>query len=245
MIYVAKEMERNNMKIPLLIGGATTSKIHTAVKIAPKYNQPTVHVLDASKSVVVVSTLLDNRLRDIFVDDIKEEYEDVRQDYNESMQEKHYISLQSARANALSLDWKDFIPAKPKKVGITVFRDYDIKSLLPYIDWKPFFDVWQLRGKYPNRGYPGIFKDKDVGFEAKKVFDEAIHVLDTICQDKPVKAHGVIGLFPAYSLGDDVVVLNDMKTERIATLYGLRQQEEKERGDYLLLPFRLCLPKSH
>jgi 5-methyltetrahydrofolate--homocysteine methyltransferase len=168
MIYVAKEMERKKMKIPLLIGGATTSKIHTAVKIAPKYAQPTVHVFDASKSVVVVSALLDKELRDHFIDDITEEYCDVRQDYYESMMEKTYVSLQSARSNAMYFDWKTFKQVRPKHLGIMVFKDYDIKLLLPYIDWKPFFDIWQLRGKYPNRGYPGIFKDKDVGFTVPK-----------------------------------------------------------------------------
>ncbi|XP_019860421.1 PREDICTED: methionine synthase-like [Amphimedon queenslandica] len=170
MIYVAKEMEREGLKIPLLIGGATTTKTHTAVKIAPCYSQPTIHVVDASKSVVVVSTLLDATAKDDFTDDISEEYTDIREDHYDSIKDKQYVSIAKARSEALALNMNSYKPVKPRQLGITVFQDYDLNRLVSYIDWKPFFDVWQLKGKYPNRGYPKIFNDKDVGAEAKRIY---------------------------------------------------------------------------
>uniref|UniRef100_A0AAY4B6P5 Methionine synthase n=1 Tax=Denticeps clupeoides TaxID=299321 RepID=A0AAY4B6P5_9TELE len=164
MIYVAKEMERLGMRTPLLIGGATTSKTHTAVKIAPRYSAPVVHVLDASRSVVVSSQLLDGNVNEEFFEEITEEYEEIRQDHYDSLKDRRYLSLPQAREKGLHIDWLSHPkPACPQFIGTHVFESYDLRKLVDYIDWKPFFDVWQLRGKYPNRGYPKIFKDKTVG----------------------------------------------------------------------------------
>uniref|UniRef100_A0A8C7JK98 Methionine synthase n=1 Tax=Oncorhynchus kisutch TaxID=8019 RepID=A0A8C7JK98_ONCKI len=204
MIYVAKEMERLGMKTPLLIGGATTSKTHTAVKIAPRYSCPVVHVLDASRSVVVCSQLLDENVKEEFFEETTEEYEDIRQD--------HYDSL--------------------KFLGTRVFEGYDLRRLVDYIDWKPFFDVWQLRGKYPNRGYPKIFKDKTVGEEARRVFDDAQRLLNRLIDNKGLWGRGLVGFWPAQSVGDDIQVYEHDVTPRsstpLATFYGLRQQAEKD-----------------
>ncbi|XP_064623652.1 methionine synthase-like [Lineus longissimus] len=228
MIHVAKEMERIGMKTPLLIGGATTSKTHTAVKISPRYSSPTVHVLDASKSVVVCSALLDENANEDYVEEIKEEYEDIRSDHYDSLKDHKYLPLQKARERKLRIDWKsDRSIVVPTFLGVKQFHDYDIECLIPYIDWKPFFDVWQLRGKYPNRGYPKIFNDKSVGEEAKKLFDEAQEMLETIVNEKLLQAKGVIGFYRAQSVDDDIHVYDENETH-IETLYGLRQQAEKD-----------------
>ncbi|XP_072523826.1 methionine synthase isoform X2 [Salminus brasiliensis] len=161
MIHVAKEMERLGLKTPLLIGGATTSKTHTAVKIAPRYSSPVIHVLDASRSVVVCSQLLDEGVYEDFFEEVTEEYEDIRQEHYDSLKERHYLSLAQAREKGLHVDWlSQPAPVRPQFLGTRVFKSYDLRRLVDFIDWKPFFDVWQLRGKYPNRGYPKIFKDK-------------------------------------------------------------------------------------
>jgi 5-methyltetrahydrofolate--homocysteine methyltransferase len=143
-------------RVPLLIGGATTSKMHTAVKIAPRYAQPTVHVLDASKSVVVVGSLLDQTVREEFLGDLQEEYDELRDTHYGGLKDRQYLSLAAARAHQCRIDFKRQLPVAPHVVGTHVV-EATIPELLPYIDWKPFFEVWQLRGKYPNRGYPKIF----------------------------------------------------------------------------------------
>ncbi|KAK6328061.1 hypothetical protein J4Q44_G00000390 [Coregonus suidteri] len=224
MIYVAKEMERLGMKTPLLIGGATTSKTHTAVKIAPRYSCPVVHVLDASRSVVVCSQLLDENVKEEFFEETTEEYEDIRQD--------HYDSLK-AREKGLHVDWlSQAKPVCPQFLGTRVFEGYDLRKLVDYIDWKPFFDVWQLRGKYPNRGYPKIFKDKTVGDEARRVFDDAQRLLNRLIDNKGLWGRGLVGFWPAQSVGDDIQVYEHDVTPRsatpLATFYGLRQQAEKD-----------------
>lgn len=230
MIHVAKEMERVGLQIPLLIGGATTSRTHTAVKIAPKYKNAVVHVLDASKSVVVCSSLLDRKLYDDFIDDLKEDYEMIREDHYENLREKKYVSLNEARSRCFKIDWKTgFQPVVPKVLGIKVFDNHDLSSLVPYIDWKPFFDVWQLRGKYPNRGYPKIFNDATVGAEAKHVFDDAQKLLSRIISQGSLQARGVVAFFPANSNGDDIELYEDDSRSKVMTkLFGLRQQAEKE-----------------
>ncbi|KAH0622513.1 hypothetical protein JD844_024885, partial [Phrynosoma platyrhinos] len=228
MIFVAKEMERLGIKIPLLIGGATTSKTHTAVKIAPRYSAPVIHVLDASKSVVVCSHLLDENVKEEFFEEIQEEYEDIRQD--------HYDSLKVI---------------KPKFLGTRVFEDYDLQKLVEYIDWKPFFDVWQLRGRYPNRGFPKIFNDKTVGEEAKKVYNEAQNLLKTLIKEKKLKAKGLVGFWPAQSVQDDIYLYaidDDVRSsEPVAKFYGLRQQAEKDSAStdpYYCLSDFICPLKS-
>ncbi|EPB73168.1 5-methyltetrahydrofolate--homocysteine methyltransferase [Ancylostoma ceylanicum] len=235
MVHVAKEMERNGLKIPLLIGkfpttvpkfakgGATTSKTHTAVKIAPRYSNPVIHCLDASKSVVVCSALSDATTRDAFLADISEEYEEVRQEHYESLKDRRFTAIDVARSKALHIDFDKFAPVKPSFLGRKDFVDFDLQELIPYIDWKPFFDVWQLRGKYPNRAYPRIFKDEQVGEEAKR---DAQKWLSKIIEDKKLRANAVIGFYEAGSQGDDIHVFeNGVKT---ATFYGLRQQSGRE-----------------
>lgn len=231
MIFVAKEMERIGMKLPLLIGGATTSKTHTAVKIAPRYKQPTIHVLDASKSVVVCSSLLDCDNFNEFVEEISDEYEEIRDEHYDSLKDRKYLSLQKARAKKLCIDWANEPPAvRPTFCGVKKFENYDLHKLVPYIDWKPFFDVWQLRGKYPNRGYPKIFNDKEVGPEAKKVYNDAQNLLKKIMQDKRLKAHGVVAFYRANSVGDDIEVYDD-NGQVVTVFHGLRQQAEKDFND--------------
>nr|KAF6399908.1 5-methyltetrahydrofolate-homocysteine methyltransferase [Molossus molossus] len=233
MIFVAKEMERLAIKIPLLIGGATTSRTHTAVKIAPRYSAPVIHVLDASKSVVVCSQLLDETLKDEYFEEITEEYEDIRQDHYESLRERRYLTLSQARKNSFHIDWlSEPPPVKPTFLGTRVFEDYDLQKLVDYIDWKPFFDVWQLRGKYPNRGFPRIFSDKAVGEEAKKVYDDAQNMLRALISEKKLRARGVVGFWPAQSVQDDIhlyaVGSEPRATQPVATFHGLRQQAEKD-----------------
>ncbi|KAI4903608.1 hypothetical protein NFI96_030500 [Prochilodus magdalenae] len=346
MIHVAKEMERLGMKTPLLIGGATTSKTHTAVKIAPRYSCPVIHVLDASRSVVVCepaficeehrapvanlsilvfsgkcqasctvlgcehnphlwtpgphtilmesvsnrlcrhmhicgllevilqgsgsappvppctkadvpvlllgcgpptasfmspgvlacllcSQLLDEGVCEDFFEEITEEYEEIRQDHYDSLKERRYLSLALAREKGLHVDWlSQPAPVRPQFLGTRVFEQYDLRRLVDFIDWKPFFDVWQLRGKYPNRGYPKIFKDKTVGEEAKRVYDDAQMLLNKLIDSKGLQARGLVGFWPAQSHGDDILVFADDTTPTssnpIATFYGLRQQGEKD-----------------
>ncbi|KAJ3288427.1 hypothetical protein HK104_008178 [Borealophlyctis nickersoniae] len=229
MVYVAKEMERRGIKIPLLIGGATTSKMHTAVKIAPRYSGAAIHVLDASKSVVVVSSLLDKNAYDDFVDDIADEYEDLRAEHYEGLKDRRYLTLEEARDKRLKIDWAEGVPDKPAFLGTRAFNDYELSSLVSHIDWNPFFQTWQLRGKYPNRGFPKIFNDETVGEEARKLYDEAQVMLKEIIKDNILKARAIVGFWPANSVGDDVELYADeTRQEKIATYYGLRQQAEKD-----------------
>ncbi|XP_031417587.1 methionine synthase isoform X2 [Clupea harengus] len=233
MIHVAKEMERLGMHTPLLIGGATTSKTHTAVKIAPRYSAPVIHVLDASRSVVVCSQLLDENLKEEYFEEISEEYEDVRQDHYDSLKERRFLSLTLAREKGLHIDWlAQSRPVRPRISGTHVFETYDLRKLVSYIDWKPFFDIWQLRGKYPNRGYPKIFKDKTVGEEARRVFDDAQKLLDKLIDNEELWARGLVGFWPAQSVGDDIHVYAENtgphNSQSIATFHGLRQQAEKD-----------------
>ncbi|KAL5008011.1 hypothetical protein ScPMuIL_013592 [Solemya velum] len=224
MIFVAKEMQRVGMTVPLLIGGATTSKTHTAVKIAPKYHSATVYVQDASKSVVVCSALIDQKEKEDFMEEVVEEYDEIRSDYTDILKDYKFLSLEESRGRKFCIDWSDYPPVgKPSFIGVKKLEDYDLSKLVPYIDWKPFFDVWQLRGKYPNRGYPKIFNDKTVGAEAKKVYDDANKMLKTIIKEKKLKANGVVGFFPANSVGDDIEVYDENR-EKLNTFYGLRQQ---------------------
>ncbi|XP_052468034.1 methionine synthase isoform X3 [Carassius gibelio] len=233
MIHVAKEMERLGLKTPLLIGGATTSKTHTAVKIAPRYSSPVVHVLDASRSVVVCSQLLDGGVREDFFEELQEEYEDIRQDHYDSLKERRFLSLSRAREKGLHIDWlSQPRPVRPQFLGTHVFDTYDLRKLLDFIDWKPFFDVWQLRGKYPNRGYPKIFNDKTVGEEARRVHDDALKLLNQLIDSRGLQARGLVGFWAAQSDGDDIHLYADdvtaQNTTPVATFYGLRQQAEKD-----------------
>ncbi|GAA6076193.1 methionine synthase, partial [Tachysurus ichikawai] len=233
MIHVAKEMERLGMKTPLLIGGATTSKTHTAVKIAPRYTSPVIHVLDASRSVVVCSQLLDEGMSEDFFEEVTEEYEEIRQDHYDSLKDRRYMSLAQAREKGFHIDWHSQPPpVQPQFLGTRVFDTYDLRKLVDFIDWKPFFDVWQLRGKYPNRGYPKIFNDKTVGEEARRVFDDALRLLNRLIDSKGLQARGIVGFWRAQSHRDDILVYTDDVTPTLsnhtATFFGLRQQAEKD-----------------
>lgn len=226
MVHVAKEMERRGMNIPLLIGGATTSKIHTAVKITQNYSGAVIHVLDASRSVPVVSNLLseNEEERKKYIQSFKDEYSQVREDYSKRKSDKNYISLDKARENKLKVNWQKAQIKKPNKLGITVFNNLSLENLREYIDWTPFFMTWELKGKYPT-----IFEDKSVGSEAKKLFDDANKLLDKIISEKLLTANGVIGLFPANSIGfDDIEVYTDESRKGVKrVLHTIRQQIEK------------------
>ena len=228
MVHVAKEMERRGMKIPLLIGGATTSRIHTAVKIAPNYSGAVIHVLDASRSVPVVSNLLNENEeeRKKYVQSFKDEYAQLRDDYSKRKSDKNYISLDKARENRLKIDWQKTQIKKPNKLGITVLTNFNLETLRAYIDWTPFFMTWELKGKYPS-----IFEDKNVGSEAKKLFDDANKLLDKIISEKLLTANGVVGLFPANSVGfDDIEIYSDeSRTGVKRVLHTIRQQIQKSQ----------------
>lgn len=226
MVHVAKEMERLNFKVPLLIGGATTSKIHTAVKIMPNYSSPTIHVLDASKSVPVVSNLLSNDLRDNFLSTIKTEYQNIKESYENRVSEQKYWTLDQVRKNKLKVDWSKHETLTPKKLGVTVFNDYPLEKLRPYIDWTPFFHTWEVYGKYPE-----IFDDAIVGEEAKKLYDDANKMLDKVINDKLLKANAVFGLFNANTINQEDIELyaDESKQEVLTVLNNLRQQHEKRR----------------
>ncbi|MBA4250493.1 MAG: methionine synthase [Chlorobiaceae bacterium] len=228
MVDIAKEMEHRKMKIPLLIGGATTSRVHTAVRIATNYSAPVVHVLDASKSVSVVNSLIneDMSIKENYIKKISSEYEALRVDYASKLDNKQYLDLSSARENRLKIDWQNEAIVKPKKLGVTIFQNYSLEIIRKYIDWTPFFRTWELKGKYPS-----IFEDEKVGDEAKKLFHDANVLLDNIIAKKSLKANGVFGLFPANSVGsDDIEIYTDEKRQGVkAVLYTLRNQSNKTK----------------
>ncbi|MBK7379111.1 MAG: methionine synthase [Ignavibacteriales bacterium] len=230
MVHVAKEMQRRGMKIPLLIGGATTSRIHTAVKIDPNYSGAVIHVLDASRSVPVVSNLLDeNEVGRIkYVQSFKNEYSKLRDEYAKRKSEKTLISLDKARENKFRIDWAKTRIKKPNISGVTVFKNFSLETLRKYIDWTPFFTTWELKGKYPV-----IFDDPKFGSEAKKLFDDANKLLDKIISDNLLKAKGVVGLFYANSVGcDDIEIYSDQSRTGVKrVLHTLRQQVQKSTGE--------------
>ena len=229
MVDVAKEMERQQFKLPLLIGGATTSKTHTAVKIEPQYSGPVIHVLDASKSVGVTSALLseDNDTRSNFILDTKADYERVRQIRGNRKSVKKYISLNQARQNKWTTDWSAYYPPKPLKLGVQVFNEYRIAELATFIDWTPFFSSWQLAGKYP-----AILQDEIVGKEATKLLQDARQMLQQIIDEQWLQAKAIIGIFSANSAHDDdiEVYTNESRKHVLMTLCHLRQQRQKAPG---------------
>ncbi|KAI8361736.1 methionine synthase [Blakeslea trispora] len=233
MVMVAKECQKAGLKIPILIGGATTSKMHTAVKIAPQYASPVIYVLDASRSVPVVASLLDDNLKQDFAQDIREEYDEMREEYYEGLEERCLLSIEAAREKKCQIDWLKHPPAiKPSFLGTKLYDDYPLAKLVDHIDWNPFFQVFQLRGRYPNRGFPKIFDDEHVGAEAKRLYQDAQEMLNTIISEKRLKARGLVGFYPAHAVGDDIEVYSDeSRSEVIATFYGLRQQAEKDTDE--------------
>ncbi|MEM7575233.1 MAG: methionine synthase [Bacteroidota bacterium] len=230
MVNVAKEMERRKMQTPLLIGGATTSKTHTAVKIEPEYSHPVLHVLDASRAVTVAGELLNERAeeRTAYLQNIKEDYERVRVHRANQTRTKTYLSLAAARENHLRLDWDNYTPPRPKQPGQHLIEDYELADLVDYIDWTPFFSSWQLAGKFP-----AILEDKVVGQEATKLYQEARAMLERIVAEKWLKARAVFGLFPANANieTDTILVYRDEnRQEVVQELYQLRQQAKKAKG---------------
>ena len=223
MMHMASEMERLGMKTPLMIGGATTSKIHTAVKIDPKYSNATVYVADASRAVGVVGELLSDDRNTEYVQDIKNEYEQMRVKRSQRQTNKKFSTLQQARDNQFKFDWSNYTPPKPSFLGIKVFEDYSLQELIENIDWTPFFRTWELSGKYPK-----ILEDEVVGEEATKLFADAKAMLRQIVDEGWLQARAVIGFFPANSNGDDIeLYADDERTEVQTVLHHLRQQLAK------------------
>lgn len=226
MVHVAKEMERQGFKLPLLIGGATTSKAHTAVKIEQNYHQPVVYVNNASRAVGVCSSLLSDELRPAFVEKLSLDYERTRDQHHRKTPRTKPVSLEVARANKAVIDWDNYTPPVPAKLGVHVFDDFDVATLRRYIDWTPFFMTWSLMGKYPT-----IFEHEEVGEEAQSLFHDANALLDRVEREGLLKARGICALFPAASVGDDIEVYRDeSRTEVAHVLHHLRQQTEKPKG---------------
>jgi 5-methyltetrahydrofolate--homocysteine methyltransferase len=226
MSFVASELEREGFKVPLLIGGATTSRVHTAVKIEPKYHGPTVHVLDASRAVGVASNLLSGTLRDGFVAGVRSEYQGLRDRRGDRRPEERRVSLAEARRNRLDIDWSTVQPPRPCFTGTRVLSDYPLTDLAEVIDWTPFFQTWELAGHYP-----AILDDPKVGPAATSLFRDAQRLLDRIVQERLLQAHAVVGLFPANSVGDDIeLYADDTRTRPLALIHTLRQQMLKPPG---------------
>ncbi len=226
MVHVAGEMERQGFDIPLLIGGATTSRLHTAVKIAPSYHGPVVHVKDASRSVPVLNQLLSPQMREKFLEELEAGYRQLRESYSASRKKNLYVTLAEARANKLKTDWEHVPIIPPAKPGIHVYRDFPIEEIEPFINWMFFFIVWQIRGKFPD-----LFNDPAHGKEARKLYDDALALMDRIKTEKLLKANAVIGLFPANSVDDDIEVYRDEnRSEILAVFHNLRNQEQKKPG---------------
>jgi 5-methyltetrahydrofolate--homocysteine methyltransferase len=226
MVHVASEMERLGMNLPLLIGGATTSKIHTAVKIAPNYKYPVIYVKDASKSVPVVSNLLSKVQKENFAAQIKKEYQELRENYEGKSSLVKYLSLEQARDNKFKIDWKVNPPVVPAFTGTKVFTDFPVTEFREYISWIFFFIVWQMKGKFPE-----ILDDPTNGEEARKLFADANKLLDTLIFEKRLKANAIVGIYPANSVGDDIEVYADDSRNTVKTVFtNLRNQVKKEEG---------------
>jgi 5-methyltetrahydrofolate--homocysteine methyltransferase len=226
MVHVAKEMQRLGFKIPLLIGGATTSKVHTAVKVAMHYSGPVVHVNDASKSVPVASSLISEELRHDFMANINIEYERVREQNKNAHSQNKFISIEEARANKFSIDWNNSEIKKPAFIGNKVIDNYSLQEIAEYIDWTPFFISWEMKGSYPK-----ILKDPTRGEEASKLFADAQKMLQQIIDEKWLTAKAVIGIYPANAVGDDIEIYEDENRSKVKTVFHtLRQQSKKPAG---------------
>ena len=235
MVHMAAEMQRLGLEVPLLIGGATTSRIHTAVKIDPKYQGPVVYVADASRAVGVAGDLLSEERRDNYIKAIKDEYVLMREQREQRTSTKKSVSLEQARSNGFKPDWDSYTPPVPAFTGLKTFEDYDLQALVDYIDWTPFFHTWELAGKYPK-----ILDDDIVGEHARQLFDDARAMLEKIVDEKWLSARAVIGFFPANSFDDDILVFSDETREEVVTvLHHLRQQLAKppERPNWCLSDF--------
>lgn len=230
MVYIAQELERQNLNFPLLIGGATTSKAHTAVKIDLKYKNAVVHVNDASRAVNVVSSLLGDRNKE-YVDDLKSEYSEFREKFLNRQVEKDYVSIEEARQNKFKINWENEEIFTPNQLGITVVENQDLRELLPFIDWSPFFRSWDLHGKYPQ-----ILEDEVVGAQAKELFKDAQVILKRILDEKLLTAKAIFGIFKANSNETDDILIFDENNDQKTKFITLRQQAQRSKGkDYLAL----------
>jgi 5-methyltetrahydrofolate--homocysteine methyltransferase len=227
MAHVAKEMQRQSFNVPLLIGGATTSRAHTAVKIEPNYDHPTVWVKDASRAVGVAQNLVSEEFKDRYVGEIKAEYEQLRVAHAGRRAKVHWVSLEQARANKTPVDWQSYEPPTPAKPGVQVFEDFPLAEIRNYIDWTPFFHTWEIKGSFPK-----LLDNSQKGAEAKKLYDDAQTMLEQLVAEKWLTARAVIGLFPANAIGDDDIEVyagSDRKEVRMV-LHHLRQQQQKPPG---------------
>ncbi|MCF8716059.1 methionine synthase [Joostella atrarenae] len=224
MVYLAKELEKINLSIPIMIGGATTSRAHTAVKIAPEYSKTVVHVNDASRAVNVAGSLINPKLKEAYGVSLRAEYDKLREGFLNRARVKNYLSIADARKNKIKLDWDEFTAPKPNFLGVKEVS-VDLGELRDYIDWTPFFRSWELHGKYPD-----ILTDEVVGAAASKLFDEATEMLDKIINEKWLTAKGILGIFPANQVNDDDIQLYDENGNELNKFLTLRQQSEKTKG---------------
>jgi 5-methyltetrahydrofolate--homocysteine methyltransferase len=238
MVNLAKELEKINCKIPILVGGATTSRAHTAVKIVPQYSGTVIHVNDASRAVTVAGSLLNEDSKEKYLEDIKEEYQLLREGYLNRTRDKNFLSIELARANKLKLDWVNFQPVQPKFIGTKKIK-IDLDILVPYIDWTPFFRTWELFGKYP-----AILSDEVVGEQATSVFEDAQKMLHKITSEKKLTAIGIFGIFPANQINDDDIELRDENGTIVHTFLTLRQQSQKTKGASNIALADFILPKE-
>ena len=246
MVHVAKEMERLGMKTPLMIGGATTSKLHTAVKVAPVYSGPVIHVLDASKAVTVASSLLGKDSNVSFAADQRKEYDEMREQFLSRKNDVEYVTLEQARANKYQIDWNKTEIKKPNFTGVKVLDDYPLAELVDYIDWSPFFSTWGIAGTYPR-----ILSSDKYGVEATKLFNEAQEMLKQLVAEKWIKANGVIGIFPANTVNESIIVdttavspsPSERAGERLA-FHQMRQQVKKQSGQHNVSLSDFIAPKE-
>ncbi|MGH8567491.1 MAG: vitamin B12 dependent-methionine synthase activation domain-containing protein, partial [Gammaproteobacteria bacterium] len=241
MVDVAKEMQRQGYDLPLLIGGATTSRTHTAVKIAPQYRHPTVHVKDASRAVGVAGRLVSTDLRVAFIEQVRAEYAEVRERHKGRQARTEWLNLTEAHANKLAVDWREYRPRVPQRLGIQVFEDYPLAELRDCIDWTPFFIAWELAGRFPR-----ILDDPVVGESARKLYEEALEMLDRIIAERTLRARGVIGLFAANTVGeDDIEVYTDeTRAGELSVIHTLRQQQKRPPGQPNLALADFVAPKE-
>lgn len=237
MVYLAKELDKQGIKIPIMIGGATTSRAHTAVKIAPQYRETVIHVNDASRAVTVAGNLLDHN-RKIYAADIRAEYDSFRETFLNRSRDKNFLSIEDARRNKFPIDWSEYTPTKPKVIGKQIV-EVELDVLVPYIDWTPFFQTWELYGKYP-----AILTDEVVGKEATSVFADAQAMLKVILAEKKLKAKGIYGIFPANQVDDDDIELRDENGKVLEKFLTLRQQSQKTKGAPNIALADFILPKD-
>lgn len=240
MTFVAQEMQRLEFNVPLLIGGATTSRAHTAVKIEPHYTHPTIHVVDASRAVGVASQLLSDTAKEPYVNSIREEYIKLRKLHQNKKSENEIIRLDEARENKFNPDWKGYTAAKPTFLGAKTFLNYSLKDLVKYIDWSPFFQTWELAGSYPR-----ILEDEIIGESARGLFSDAQAMLSRLVEENWLQANAVIGFYPANSVGDDIEIYTDENRDQVlATFRMLRQQTRKANNKPNLCLADFVAPKS-